>query len=478
MLTTALARLRARLGPARARLALDAALAVLVYVVAQAAYATATGHIQLCDSTYSLVATEMLLKRGTLELTSNIPADSSKLPGYNPGLGLPYQFVRMKDTGRIYYGYPLGSTFLAMPWVAYHTMWKDRSVVDAAGAPRCEVEGVIQVKIASQISAAIAALLYLLARHFVRPVPALLLALGFAFGSPLASTMSRSLWSHTGMVLFLSAALVLLVSRMRVAIATLRTDVLYGLGLGTCLFWSGFCRQHAATSAVAIGLYLVLHYRRTLFFTLLGGSAWVAGLVAFSMATFGTLQPPSVYGAGMMDGEDVANRFAWLMISPTRGLLVYCPYLLAIGAILVAGRKTLKNAGLLFPAAFVLTTHSLLIASFVGWHANSAYGPRYFSDVLPWFALLASMSVAALPELPRFRWPLGILLVAGFAWGIFVHQRGANSPAAWLWNERPRMVGNEASVKEWRHPQFLTGLTFLVLPDGSIKEGAVRGGKP
>jgi hypothetical protein len=449
---------------------LDCALALILFLGAHAAYGAARGVVQLCDSTYSLVVAETLLKEGTFDLHSRIPADPSRLPGYDPANTLPYHFVRTPGSEHVYYGYPLGSTFLSLPWVAYHTMFKDRSTMDADGVPRYAAEGLIQVRIASQITAAIAVLFFVLARFYVRPLPAFLIAAGFAFGSPLYSTLARALWSHTWMAFMLTAAIVMLVRLHRRVNATVRSDVLYGTGIGTTLFWAMFCRQHAVLSAAAIGVYLLLLHRRALLVTMLAGGTWVAALVAFSLAVFGTSQPPSVYAPGMLDGHDLANRFVWLMLSPTRGLLVYCPYVVVIAAILVGARQHLVDAGLLLPAGLAIAGHTLMISSFVGWHANWAYGPRYFCDVLPWFALLAAMSAAAIPNMPRFQRTAVVALVLCFAWGIFVHVRGANSHNAWHWNDLVRTKGNEGAVKDWRHPQFLAGLTFTVKSDGTIQE--------
>ena len=449
---------------------LDCGLALILFLGTHAAYGSASGVVQLCDSTYSLVVAESLLKDGTFDLRSHIPADASQLPGYDPGQGLPYHFVRTPGSERILYGYPLGSTFLSLPWVAYYTLLKDRSTMDAAGVPRYAAEGLIQVRIASQVTAAIAVLFFVLARFYVPTLPAFLIAAGFAFGSPLISTLARALWSHTWMAFMLSAAIVMLVGLHRRVNVTQRSDALFGIGLGTTLFWAIFCRQHAVLSAAAIGVYLLLHHRRVLLATVLAGGTWVAGLVAVSMAVFGTPQPPSIYAPGMLDGQHLASRFAWLMVSPTRGLLVYCPYVIASLAILIGARKRLADAGLLLPAGLAITGHTLMISSFVGWHANWAYGPRYFCDVLPWFALLTAMSAPAIPALPRFRWTATTVLVLCFAWGIFVHVRGANSHAAWHWNDLVRTKGNEGAVKDWAHPQFLAGLTFSVNPDGTIQE--------
>ena len=183
--------------------------------------------------------------------------------------------------------------------------------------------------------------------------------------------------------------------------------------------------------------------------------------------------PPSIYAAGMIDGQDVVNRFTWLMVSPARGLLVYCPYLAVVGVLLVGCRKYLTDVPLLLPAGLALVGHTALLSVYSGWHANWAYGPRYYCDVLPWFVLLTAMAVQGLTAIPGMPWRkvIGIFaLVSCFAWGSFVSYRGANAKATWHWNDRIHTLGDEGAVKDWRHPQFLAGLMFDVNPDGTVTE--------
>lgn len=253
------------------------------------------------------------------------------------------------------------------------------------------------------------------------------------------------------------------------------TDLLFGVLLGTSLFWVVFVRAHGVVSAAAIGAYLLLHHRRTLAFTGLAGGLWSAGLVAVSLHYFGTPTPPSVYAADTIDGRDVLNRLFWLMLSPSRGLLVFCPYLLAVGVILVAFRRHLTDAGLLLPAGLAVAGHTAVFACYNGWHAGSSYGPRYFCDVLPWFVLATAVAGRGLANASAAgeRRRVGVavaVLVLGFAWGGWVHARGATSARAWLWNLRAAAVGPQAAVKEWRYPQFLCGKSFDVNPDGSVRE--------
>jgi hypothetical protein len=468
--------------PRKLGLAVDVGLACLLFWSAHAAYRGATGHVQNCDSQYSLVVAEKLLAEGTTNLRGCVPddpMDRRQMRGYTPGYDLPYQLVRHTDPRHpadppaVYYGYPLGSTVLSLPFVETSGRSRGLSMLHPDGRPNMVVEDLLQLRIAGRVAAAIIVLFYVLARFFGPPPVAVLIAAGFAFGSPVWSTLSRALWSHTWMVCCLSVAVILLVACRRINRPPWKIDLLLGAALGTALFWTVFVRAHGVLSAAAIGAYLLLHHWRTLIITMAAGGLWSAGLVAVSLSAFGTSTPPSVYDAGAIDGRDVFNRFAWLMVSPSRGLLVYCPYVAAVAAILIGFRRHLSETSLLLPVGLAVVAHTTLFACYSGWHGGSSYGPRYFGDLLPWFVLATAIAVRGLLNAPGFSWRkvfATAALVTCFGWGVFVHARGANSVRAWIWNARSLAVGQEEAVKEWRHPQFLAGLTFEVHMDGSVTE--------
>jgi hypothetical protein len=465
--------------PRQQRLVADAACVCLLFFGTHAAYRASTGHVQNCDSVYSLIVGEKLLTTGSVNLADNFQKD------------LPYQLMRRGDPPAVYYGYPLGSTFLSLPFIEYAKVRRGTSLLNS-GIANTAAENALQLKIAAIVCAAIIVLFYVLCRFYCSPLASVLIAAGFAFGSPVWSTLSRSMWSHTWMVALLSAALVLLVGRRRLAIATARTDIACGIALGTLMFAMLFTRMHGIFSAAGIGVYLLLHHRRMLVATVLTGAAWSALLVAISWHEFGTLVPPSVYSAGTIDRQDVAYRFAALMVSPSRGLLIYCPYLLVVIGILVSSSvaQTLlpvpvslaqarmpvppeRRARLLLPAAISIASHTLLLSCYNGWHMGSSYGPRYFADLLPWFVLLTAMAVRGIQEGIASPWRRKIaiaLLTIAFGWGVFVHARGANAVQAWLWNARAIAMPYEEAVMDWRHPQFLAGITFRVRMDGSFVE--------
>lgn len=462
------------------RVLLDAALVLILAVASHAVYRASAGTVQLCDSTYSLVAAEQFLATGSFDLRDRIPTEDvarRAMPGCHPGQDLPYHLVRKPDPRnpegppRIHYGYPLGSSVLSLPWVWHYATNKGMSSFGPDGVPSYVNEGIIQHRIASTVAAGIVVLFYFLGRFFCSPPVSGLIAAGFAFGSPLWSTMSRALWSHTWMGFWLAFAIVLLVAARRFRNETWKSDFAFGCGIGTALFWAAVCRQHVVLSALAIGVYLLVQNRRLFTFTVLSGGTWAVAFVLLSLSYFGTPMTPSVYSAGTIDFRDIPGRFVGLLVSPSRGLLIYCPYLAVVAALLVACRRHLRDAGLLLPALLALGAHTALFSSYNGWHGNWAYGPRYFCDVLPWFVLLTAMSVQALGTMPIARWYKLVAvagLVACFGWSGFVHYRGANVKAAWHWNDLTRTLGDEGAVKDWRHPQFLTGITFEVNPDGTV----------
>src|SRR6185312_3296936 len=429
--------------PRQQRLVTDAACVCLLLLGSHAAYRASTGHVQNCDSVYSLIVGEKLLTTGSVNLGDSFQKD------------LPYQLIRRGDPPAVYYGYPLGSTFLSLPFIEYAKLRRGASLLDG-GVPNTAAENALQLKIGAFVCAASVALFYILCRFYCSPLASFLIAAGFALGSPVWSTLARSMWSHTWMVALLSAALVLLAARRRVAPATARTDIACGIALGTLLFLMLFTRMHGIFSAAAIGIYLLLHHRRMLVATLLTGAAWSALFVAISWHEFGTPMPPSVYSAGTIDRQDVAYRFAALMLSPSRGLLIYCPYLLVVAGLLFALRKRLTGAGLLLPAGIAITAHTLLLSCYNGWHMGSSYGPRYFADLLPWFVLIMAVAVRGIQDgiaSPWKRKAAIALLAIAFGWGIFVHARGANAVQAWLWNARAIADPYEEAVMDWRHPQ-------------------------
>lgn len=155
-------------------------------------------------------------------------------------------------------------------------------------------------------------------------------------------------------------------------------------------------RPTNALSVLALTAWVVLCHRRQL-----GGYlAWAAGVavpfVVVNVLAYGAPLAP-YFSAGRLGATGTFwEGLAGTMASPSRGLLWYVPVVLLVPvgvAVRLRGRRfDPLDAALLG----ILLAHWLLIASWGDWLGGSAYGPRFFTDVLPIFAYFAILGVAAL----------------------------------------------------------------------------------
>jgi hypothetical protein len=156
--------------------------------------------------------------------------------------------------------------------------------------------------------------------------------------------------------------------------------------------------------------------------------------------------------------EPLLWRYAANWISPSRGLLVFTPvFLFSLAEVYLSLRERW-----LFPLApyfaVIIALHSVLIAQY--WPGHT-YGPRYFTDMAPFFVVFLVPAVDFWRKMPLGgeRTALAAAFVAFAAWGVFVHARGATSTAAQQWNSVPVSVdGAKQRVWDWSDPQFLRGL--------------------
>jgi hypothetical protein len=138
-----------------------------------------------------------------------------------------------------------------------------------------------------------------------------------------------------------------------------------------------------------------------------------------------------------------------LLVAPSRGLFVYSPVLLFA---LPGVRATLRASSR--PAERLITIAGLTMFVLYGfiatWWAGWGYGPRYMTDLLPFFALWLART-----PLPRRGRPLAALaFVVTFAWSFGTHELGVRAyPCGWdafpvsvdvaperLWNVRDTEV--------------------------------------
>jgi hypothetical protein len=305
---------------------------------------------------------------------------------------------------------------------------------------------------ASLLVAASAALIYLSAAAFVSRRRALLLAAAYAVGTCVWSLSSHSLWQQTPEILFLALGVCCLVR--------LRGPWLRGAAAGLAFSAAAATRPTAAIVAAIAAAWLLFSDRRALAAYLLAALPLAAATLAYNMYYFGAPLEFGQLAAGARVAEyktgspDVWQTPLWLgaaglLASPSRGLLVYSPFLAAafLGAALAWKDPRYRELRFL-----TLAVPALWLPAFLwfDWWGGWTYGYRPIVDSVP---LLAVLCVPALDWiLERRLWRAAFVLA--IAWSVFVQALGAFVYAPWGWNQRTLQAGAapaDVDLPEHRH---------------------------
>ena len=306
---------------------------------------------------------------------------------------------------------------------------------------------------ASVLVALTAGLLYLIAWWELGSVlGAAAMALAFAFATSAFSTASRNLWSHGPALLVISAELAILVWARPRPDRPGRRDRLVPL-LGPLFVLAYAVRPTTAVIAVAFTAVVAVSHRRWLPLVIGGGAVAGAAYFAANLATFQQLQP-AYYSPGRLTGSGTFfEGLAGNLISPQRGLLVWCPMaLLAVVGVAVAYRRRrfdVLTGGLVV----AVVAYWLVISTLDPWWAGFSVGPRLFTDAVP---LLFVLSLPAVEVLRRRGWATRGAVGVMVAFSLFTNYRGATRFETQQWNELPVDVHQHPDrMWDWGDLQFL-----------------------
>jgi hypothetical protein len=310
---------------------------------------------------------------------------------------------------------------------------------------------------AALMSAGAVVATWLACRRLASPGAALALAVAVALGTPLWSSTSQALWQHAPNTLFLAlGALALLEARER-----WRDAALAGLALAAATA----CRPTSALFVLAAGLFLVLTRPRHALAFAAGALPVLAALAAWNHHAFGSalasgqlligrsvaLQKtgsPDVWQTPLLEG------LAGVLFSPSRGLLVFCPFLAlaAWGAVAAFRRRELAP---LLPLALGAAAVVVVEAKWFDWWGGWSYGPRRLGDLAPLLALLAA---PAMGWVAAARWRRLVFAVAA-TWAVLVQGLGALSYDLEGWNARRDEAGRILDIDRPEHRHRLWSLT-------------------
>ena len=403
----------------------EAWTAAALFVVLLAVFNANGREIGSYDTRPTALAARELLLRGTLALNHVV--------GATPEYGRRWGVILAKD-GRYRSVYspvaPVIAAALTWPF------WKAGAIdIRAPLAPALMAKAAASTLVALAVTVC-----YLTARRVLPRRRALLVAIGLGLGTGLWSSASQTLWQSESAILGLSVALYLFASPspprwMGTVLAALalalaaaaRPQLAPAAGVLMAGMWRRWGGRRVAVAGVVVAL-------------------TVAPLLYLNWRWFGhPLGPLPLLEQVNSDIHGTGTTFAirpepWLglLVSPSRGLLVFSPVVLLA---IAAGRQVWAQRGeTLLPAcALAIAAQYALYASYSVWWGGHTFGPRYLLDVLP----LATPLAAAVLRTTRARSLSAIAASLALVWSVCVAATGAFCYPHDAWNSEPRDIDRD-----------------------------------
>jgi len=317
--------------------------------------------------------------RLSFESSPNLPLDSAA--------PLPYWFVPAGD--HIVSRYPVATGVLALP--AYVP-----ALVGSYDPTRERVQELERIA-AAVLALASVLIVAAIARRFFgeeHDGAALAIAGVYAFGTNVATVLSKALWQHAGGAFGFALALagLLLAQRAR------SQWLLVGAGLGLALA----ARTTNAAPALLVWLAAgVALGPRAAFLSAAVALVPIAAQLGYSLHYFGSITGNG-YGREAIDGW-TGTGWLGLLASPGRGLLLYSPCLAFAAAALFREREQIdRRVSLLLLAAIAVLL--LVMGRWWCWWGGGSPGERMTSDATPVWGVGLALAHTRFGSTSGWRW--------------------------------------------------------------------------
>jgi hypothetical protein len=398
------------------------------------------------DSRWSIYTAMSLIKEGNANLDEY----------FDILLGNDF-YVIQRFNDHFYTMYPIGVPVLAVPFVFILDQVLMRLVqFDLENHIKQFIPAGIELFIACFIVALTAVFIYLIARLFLDNMLAWLLVLIFAFCTSSWSTASRALWQHGPSMLMLTITLYLIL------LAKNKPFLIQFASIP--LTFSYMVRPTNSLSVLLVSIFVLIQYRRYFLPYLLWSMPVAVPFLHFNWTIYHSLfsyyyRLPQELGTNSHFFEALLAN----LISPARGLFVFSPILLfsLYGIVLKFKNKQWETLDYFLLSIIVL--HGLSISYFSpsrNWWGGHSFGPRLFSDMIPYFVYFLIPAMIDWPHLKArrkvaFTSVFFCLLIISF----FIHYSGATRWNGYNWNGDPTNIDlYPERLWDWKDAQFLRGL--------------------
>ena len=303
-------------------------------------------------------------------------------------------------------------------------------------------------------------LLFRMCRMYLGGAASLTIAVVSMLGTSLMSTGATGLWNSDYSLIFVSLALLHLVGRQHGRAS--HSSILY---LGALVTVGFLCRPSTGIFGLAVLVYLLGEQNRRIVL-----SAAVALLAVGLAVAVPSLVPLPWMAAHYSPGRlrfvnPLGMGLYGLLLSPSRGLFVFSPFLGVVVAGSVRYFRSLRRDRIFRLCAVWIVLHTLAVATNQGkWWGGHSFGPRMLIDLIPAFVVLTCL---VWQQLERSE-PLKVRRLAMAAYlplaliAVATHTgQGLFNPATRLWNLSPDIDRHPELALDWRYPQFMASERLL-----------------
>ena len=345
-----------------------------------------------------------------------------------------FNFGAVQKSGdNIISSYPVGAPLIATP------VYAAARITGILEPTRWATYRLTAKLAASFIVAISAGVIFLCLASFSSTASALWLSVAYGLGTGAFSIASQGMWQHGPGMLCLSLALLVVTRLDHKEYSPHRLAVAAGIFLAL----SVICRILNVIPAIAVTAYMCVYHRKLLIGYLAPLGVFAIWLLQYNYTNFGNFSGgyDAILNSNWHKSRNLAETGLFhhplleglpdTWISPSKGLLIYSPFLAFTFALLfLKGYKHRRIVPFLYGW---ITVASIIFAKNVLWWGGTSFGPRYFLEMSVAMIFLIGLAYHHLPKVAVYC--LNSLIVLS----IFIQTFGTfYAPCGWA--EKPNFA--------------------------------------